>query len=168
MRLMTQEELKAVLRYDAETGVFTRVLASGNSKRGAVAGSIKKSNGYVEISIGDVSYYAHRLAVLYVTGEWPVGQVDHRDTVRSNNRWGNLRQATGSQNQSNRGPTRANKSGVKGAYFNKQKGKFQSTIQANGRTVSLGWFGTAEEAGAAWAAASKQIHGDFHRIERVR
>jgi len=49
-----------------------------------------------------------------MTGEWPATTIDHKDRVRSNNRWSNLRLATKQQQQENRSRARNNTSGVTG------------------------------------------------------
>jgi hypothetical protein len=96
----TQEELKKVLRYDPDTGIFTwRVTKPGNAKKGSEAGYL--NDGYRKIKINDILYGAHRLSWLYMTGELPTVLIDHKDGDRSNNRWDNLRKASDSQNQGN-------------------------------------------------------------------
>ncbi|MDD0156969.1 HNH endonuclease signature motif containing protein, partial [Shigella flexneri] len=56
---------------------------------GKVAGTI--SYGYNAINIDGVRYFAHRLAWLYVYGEWPKQEIDHIDRNRRNNAISNLR-----------------------------------------------------------------------------
>lgn len=159
---LTQERLRELLDYDPETGVFRNKVARSNVPAGSVAGSLTQS-GYVRISVDDVSYRAHRLAWLWMTGEWPRAFVDHRDTDKANNRWSNLREASKSQNGANR-PVQANsRSKLKGAHFTKANGKWMSLIQHHGRKLYLGYFPTAEEAHAAYAAAAKNIYGEFAR-----
>lgn len=99
---LTQEYLKSILHYAPETGIFTWIVCLSNrAKIGSIAGTIR-NNGYSKINIGGQLYYAHRLAWLYMTGKWPKEHVDHKDNVRANNKWKNLREATYSQNNKNR------------------------------------------------------------------
>ncbi len=66
MQELTQSQLKELLSYDQETGVFTRL---DGQNAGKVAGAINK--GYLRIRINGKRYYAHRLAWLYVHGAAP-------------------------------------------------------------------------------------------------
>jgi hypothetical protein len=88
---LTAERLRKRLRYDAETGLFTRRVGSGHAHAGDMAGSVH-STGYVRICIDGGRYTAHRLAWLYVHGVWPSGQIDHINRNRSDNRIANLRE----------------------------------------------------------------------------
>jgi HNH endonuclease len=90
----------------------------------------------------------------------PVGmQIDHRDGNGLNNTESNLRIATPTQNQCNRGKTKANTSGFKGVT--KFKGKWKAQIQVNKKLLYLGLFDTAVEAAAVWNWAAKKFHGEF-------
>ena len=93
--MLTQSALKDILHYDPTTGIFTRY---GNYTK---CGS-KSYQGYILIGIGSKMYYAHRLAWLYMTGEWPSNEIDHKNRIRDDNRWKNLREADRSLQNRNR------------------------------------------------------------------
>lgn len=95
-------------------------------------------------------------------GEWPPCQVDHEDTNKRNNRWTNLRLATGSQNQANRSAVKNNALGAKGVERTKS-GKFRARLKVAGNNQHLGTFNTIAEASAAYAAAARQTWGEFAR-----
>ena len=117
--------LKELVDYDSETGIFTwkpRKWAYG-AKAGTEAGW-RDWKGYVIITLDRVNYRAHRLAWLYMTGEWPSQDVDHKDRNKANNRWINLREATRSQNMGNQSLRDCNTSGVKGVSWDKKTGKW--------------------------------------------
>lgn len=157
--MITQEFLRSVLSYNRETGVFVWV-ASGSGRRvGGVAGTLNP-NGYLRITISGKQYYAHRLAWLYVTGKWPDNQIDHRDTVRSNNCWSNLRESTGSENKRNCGKRSDNQSGFKGVSPTVEG--WAASCKIKGKSIHLGTFASPELASAAYQEFAKEHHGEFY------
>lgn len=152
---LTAESLRSVLRYDAETGVFTWL--SGRCK-GAEAGTVD-ARGYIRIGIARRIYKAHRLAWLYVHGAWPTNEIDHIDGDHGNNRLANLRDVPRQVNQQNlRRPHKRGRSGILGVSLHKQSGKWRARVWVNGRNKSLGLFERAEEAKASYVAAKRQEH----------
>ncbi len=87
--------------------------------------------------------------------------VDHIDSDGLNNTRANLRIATYAQNGQNARIRKDNTSGYKGV--SRHGSKWQSVIMANGRKRYLGLFPTIQEAAAAYAMASVELHGDFRR-----
>ena len=110
-------------------------------------------------------YNEHQLAWLYMTGRWGRPTIDHRDGDVTNNRWSNLRRATASQNNANRGRPRNNTSGYKGVYRGRRPGQWCAHIGRNRRTIHLGTFPTAQAAHAAYVAAARKLFGEFARVE---
>ena len=159
--MLTQERLRELLDYDPETGIFRWRAARGATKPGAAGCPNKR--GYLRICIDYKLYYCHRLAWLYVHGEWP-REIDHRDLDKSNNRIGNLRVATRTQNNANMAKKRDNTSGLKGAYFDKRKARWGAGLKVNKRFKFLGYFATKEQAHAAYARAATIHHGEFARV----
>lgn len=160
--MITQQELKALLHYNPDTGHFTWAKGRGRMAKGSRAGGIR-GEGYEQIVLHGKAYQSHRLAWLWMTGEWPAAQVDHRDGARANNRWGNLRLATHPQNQWNTGLRADNSSGFKGVTRPKGRTKWRAYINENGRRKFLGSYPTAEEANQAALAARQVAHGEFAR-----
>lgn len=106
--------LREWLDYDPATGVFRwRKSPPGKKYAGVVAGS-REASGYIRIKLFGRKYWAHRLAVLWMTGQWPAKQVDHKNRLRSDNRWDNLRGASHHQNQQNRVAQRNSVTGIRG------------------------------------------------------
>lgn len=162
---LTAERLRQVLSYDPSTGLFTwLVTLSNRSPKGKVAGAPDKRHGYVCIRIDGALYFAHRLAFLYVNGEFPPEQVDHIDCNPSNNKFSNLRAASLQENCRNVSVSTANTSGFKGAHWDKQCGKWRASISNKNRTVNLGTFPDPVSAYAAYCKASDKYHGEFGRV----
>lgn len=70
---------------------------------------------------------------------------------------------TRSQNGTNRGLSKGNKSGFKGVCWHKAASKWYAQITIAGKVVYLGVFDTPEEAAAVYRARAKEVHGLFYR-----
>lgn len=161
--MLTQEYLKSIIHYDAESGVFTWRVYKGPASTRTIG--TKTKGGYTAISIDYKKYYAHRLAWLYMTGEWPENEIDHIDTDKANNKWINLRSATHKQNQANIKRRKDNTTGIKGVYYGKHVAKWIANISHNGKNINLGCYETKEDAAKAYAQAAKHYHGEYTRTE---
>lgn len=157
---ITQERLKKFLEYDPDTGVFTWRVSSGKASAGSVAGRSLPS-GHIQIGLDGRRYYAHRLAWLYVYGNWPSAEIDHVNRSPADNRLSNLREATRQENGAKRSIFSNNTSGVKGVYWEMASGKWHARIRVSRELRSLGRFASLDEAAAAYAAAARQYFGDF-------
>jgi hypothetical protein len=158
MSNLDQARLKSVLRYDRQTGLFRwKTTLNNRAPAGTVAGTYVRKNG-ICIRIDGVRYQAHRLVWLYVKGEWPKGQIDHRDGDHKNNALRNLRDVSHSTNQQNRRhPAKSNKSGFLGVS-SLANGKFMASITINSKPIHLGRFDNPEIAHAAYVKAKRAIH----------
>lgn len=152
-------QVRVAMSYDPETGLFTnRITRSSRAKAGDVAGSLD-GDGYVQIRFNGKNYKAHRLAFLYMTGKWPASLVDHRNTIRSDNRWENLRCADPAINSQNQRSARSDsQTGVLGVSVDARRGEFLAQISAKGKKRNLGRYATAAEAQAAYLSAKRQLH----------
>ncbi|WP_078452199.1 HNH endonuclease signature motif containing protein [Pseudomonas aeruginosa] len=106
--------------------------------------------------------YAHRLAWLYMTGEWPSDQVDHVNCEKNDNRWSNLRIAGKSRNMQNIGLRSNNSSGFTGVGYHRQTGRWRAFIVDDGKMVHVGLFDTIDEAATARERAAKRQYGEFY------
>lgn len=162
---LSKVTLSEILHYDPNSGVFTwKVKPNRRIKIGDEAGSLTKQ-GYLKIKISGVDHKAHRLAWLYMTGEWPSNGIDHKDNVKTHNWFANLRPATQSQNMANCGAHRNNSTGFKGVSYHSQSGKWTARIRHNGIRHNLGIFKTPEIAFAAYCKAAKKYHGEFANVD---
>jgi hypothetical protein len=157
---LTHERLLELLHYDPLTGEWRWLVSNSNRVRaGSIAGSI--NNGYRYIKIDGHSYRSNRLAVLYMTGEWPPHLVDHENGQHADDRWENLRPATNAQNTQNSRLLDTNTSGFKDVSFDLRRGKWVAQIRCDGEHNWIGYFSTREAAAIAIAEASEQLHGAF-------
>lgn len=156
LKPLTAERLRHVLQYEPLTGVFTR------RATGEIAGSVD-TDGYRRIRVDGRKYQAGRLAFLYVTGAWPKAKADHKDGERDNNRWGNLRDASSSQNGMNRPADAQNKSGFKGVHLTTD-GRFRAELTVNGKRKHVSYARSAEAAARQYDAAAILHHGEFARV----
>lgn len=157
----TPEEIARELRYDPETGEFWWLIRRHKRRLDRPAGSTSPHRAGLPargICIDGRRYYGNVLAWVLMTGEWPTITVDHIDRNPLNNRWENLRLATQSEQNMNRGVDRP---GLTGASFHKHSRLWQAYIKAGGKRITLGYFKTAEEAHAAYLKAAKELHGIF-------
>ena len=157
---LAQLKLKRFLHYDPNTGHFTWLEKRGHMKPGDRAGCVDPE-GYVAIVLHGIRYRASRLAYLYMTGSFPLVIVDHRNRVRHDNRWENLRPADYSENVFNRRKLKHNRSGITGVYWNKPRQKWMARIQVRGRRLFLGYFANKEDAATARQDAEHQYFSEF-------
>jgi len=163
VKSLTVERLREVLDYDPNTGVFGWRCSTAHQIRvGAVAGCHKNNTSgttYRRIHIDGGNYYAHRLAWLYVHGQWPVGEIDHKDRDGLNNAIANLREATHQQNGRNVCTKRRGRCGMRGVTY--RRGKFRAEITVNGKWLCLGTYATPNDAARVRDAAARLWHGPF-------
>lgn len=154
---LTAQYVRQILSYDPETGIFRWAIERRPSrfKPGSIAGGLA-AKGHIAIKIDGQSYKAHRLAWLYMTGEWPHQQIDHRNRIPADNRFKNLRECTNPVNCQNQGIRKNNASGFAGVHrFHK---KWAASISINMTRIHLGSFDTPEEAAAAYMQAKNRLH----------
>ena len=159
MSRITAEELRSLVRYEPETGFFYPLVLWHNKLwPNKPLGCLNKA-GRRKLVISYQQYYASHLAWLYMTGEWPDFEIDHRNRIKSDDRWENLRLATHQQNNQNIGPQRNNTSGVPGV--SRARGLWRAYIKVNYQQLQLGRFETFEDAVAARKAAELKHFGEF-------
>lgn len=157
--MLTQAELKTRLHYDQETGIFTWIkYIQSKNRNGTKAGGMR-ADGYQAIYLRYKQYMAHRLAWLYMTGNWPNGDLDHIDGNRQNNRISNLRECTQSLNNQNQRKAKSfNTTGYLGVSYRKENNRYRARIGLNKKVIHIGDYLTAEEAHAAYIDAKRAMH----------
>lgn len=148
------EYLKERLNYDRNTGLFYWRSHSEHQYTGRLAGHIN-ADGYRMIRVlKKKTYGQHRLAWAFINGNWPIGEIDHINGDRTDNRIENLRVVSDRENAQNRSAHRNGK--LVGSYYDSKRNKWRGRITIAGIVRYLGSFDSAEEAHKAYQAALKE------------
>lgn len=154
---LTASRARELLNYSRLTGVFTWRVTRGRAVAGTLAGWRDKVTQRNCIGIDGHNYRANRLAWLWITGEWPLFEVDHIDTDPSNDAWLNLRDVTTGVNHQNlRAAKSHNTTGYLGVYRNHNF--FSSKVVVAGKVHYTGCFTTPLEAHLAYVAKKRELH----------
>lgn len=166
--MLTQEYLKEILDYNPETGIFIwKKRVSIRITIGKVAGTLTE-DGYILIQINKRGYKAHQLAFLYMTGKF-VEEVDHKNNIRIDNRWKNLREATRLQNGHNKSIQVNNIWGYKGiSKYRYDPSKWTASITYKNKNIYLGIFKTKESAALEYNKAAITYYGDFAKLNIIK
>ena len=92
--------LKELYTYDTERGALV------NRRTGRVIKGALKYNGYLGLSVRlkgkQIKVHLHRIVWAIVKGQWPKMCIDHVNGNKTDNRIGNLREASRSENERNK------------------------------------------------------------------
>lgn len=156
-KLPSVERLRECYSYDPNTGQLTQKQHGRGSWDGSTVSD--KTN---KVEIDGERYIKYRVIWKLYYGEEPPPKIDHEDRDKRNNRIGNLRAATTSQNSANSKVQRNSKTGLKGVHFYpKRKKPYWAYIRHNGRLYSLGYFHNKEDAHEAYCSKGRELHGEF-------
>ena len=149
------------LEYNPETGVL--IWKENKHKRfiGREAGSVNH-HGYRRMHILNTRIDAHRLVWLMHYGYLPVGEVDHINGNKLDNRLVNLRLADKQKNQQNVGVRADSRLGVKGVRI-RPSGKYQARVSLTDGARLVKTFEFLDSAVAWLSATRKESHGEFAR-----
>lgn len=166
--MITAKYLRSALTYNRRSGVMRwrwradKDLRVNRRYAGKIAGT-PRSDGYWQIAIDGKLYLRHRLAWLYVKGKWPNPEADHRNLVRGDDRFSNLRRAKSGQNSFNHTVYSTNNSGFRGVSRHQKTGKWQAFISVNNRRVYLGLFRSKRGAAIVYDREVRKRRGKFGR-----
>lgn len=89
--------------------------------------------------------------------------VDHINGDGLDNRKGNLRVCTNTQNIQSRLTFKNNSSGQKGVCYRKDSRKWRARLGVRGKYITLGNFETFEEAKRCYITRAKEEYGEFFK-----
>jgi hypothetical protein len=155
---LTQKTLKNLIFYNPDSGLFTwKQSLSSKAKAGTIAGTMVGK--YQIIQIDKIRYKSHRLAWLYIYGEFPSKSLDHINEIKTDNRIQNLREVTTAQNMQN---VTKNKfsyhSKYMGVTWHKRSKKWYARIKINYIEKYLGLFDNEIDAATAYLNAKRELH----------
>jgi len=166
--------INASFEYDPDTGVITWkdrpwVRPCVNARvRGTPAGA--KTDNYNRIAVvidGKTRYlFGHRIAWMLYYGEWPDGEIDHKDGDGNNNRIANLRRADSQKNKFNRA-TKLGATPLKGVHLDKRRGVYRSSIMVDRKPIYLGTFEDPILAARAYDRAANHYFGEYARTNEM-
>jgi hypothetical protein len=153
------QELKKMLHYDPETGIFRQLKKWSRCNIGDIAGKIYRT-GYVRMSVcfngKRKTLLAHRIALAFINDRWPK-EIDHINGIKHDNRLQNLREVERSLNICRRKwPKRKLPVGV---YIDNRIKKKKYRAEFGGKYI--GFFLTPEEAHLAYANAYHDKTGEY-------
>lgn len=165
--------VREALDYDPATGLLVWKVRSDMAPQwngkfaGKIAGTIN-DRGYVVISINNKDFRAHRIAWAIVTGEWPKDEIDHKNLVKSENWWDNLRPSTHVQNNQNKPAQSNSQSGFKGVSWCKITKTYVVRMRVGKSYPILGRAATPEAAHAIYIEAATKHRGEFANAQSRR
>jgi len=104
------------------------------------------------------------LAFLYMTGEWPPADSDHENTIKRDNSWGNLREATRQQNSFNRGANCNSATGLKMICWHKRDRQYRVQTNIDGKKRHFGGYKNLSDAIDVAAQVMITFHRDYARV----
>lgn len=159
-QIPTQQYLHETFDYNPEIGLFYRKKKLSNITKPDKPLLAGTKDGRISIRVNGKTYRAHKLAWLYVYGEWPE-EIDHINNDGTDNRICNLRKATRSENTCNRRLQSNNKSGYKGVSWCAEKNKWDARVGVKNKIILLGRHEKIEDAIKAVNEARAKYHGEF-------
>jgi len=172
--------LSSIFDYDSVTGLLfwkprpdnmfnsMRSCRAWNTRWGGKSAlNVKNKHGYLYGTLFGNPVYAHRVCWAIINQEWPEKSIDHINGNTSDNSLINLRQVTASQNQMNRMHQKNSKTQIKGVWFRKDIGKYESSIRSYGKKIHLGTFLYLSDAQSAYVKAASDLHNGYTPIKEV-
>jgi hypothetical protein len=151
------------LECNFRTGTLIWLISNNSVKFGNIAGSINKQ-GYIAITFSNhgekYTVKAHHVIWYKYYGKWPDDELDHKNTIRHDNRIKNLRKSKG-KNPRNHNIYKNNTSGITGISWDKNKNLWIVRIDKNKKAIFLGGFKSLVKAKMVRRKAEKKYFGKW-------
>lgn len=151
--MLTQDILHELFEY-RDGVLYNRFSRGPRAIKGAPAGGINPSTGYMRVAINGRIYQISRLIYTMHHGVIPEGmQIDHINGEKLDNRVENLRVATPTQNEWNKQRV--------GVRF--ESGKWRAKFTYQNKQYHIGMFDTREKAETAYLKTVSKYRQEFIR-----
>lgn len=149
-------------RFDYKDGILYYKKTVGSMKKGSVVGT-KDKDEYIKTLINRKTWRVHRI-IFCMHHNYLPQYIDHIDGNPANNKIENLRPATVSENNLNRGKHKRNTSGYKGVTWVASANKYSARIAVNAKRLFLGYFDSPKEAHLAYCSAASELSPTFVKV----
>jgi outer membrane cobalamin receptor len=119
---------------------------------------------YPRATINGVRYYLHTFILLLHEISYTGMTADHKNGDTLDNRKENLRVCTSAQNIANSRKKNGCKSRYKGVRYDtsmKRRKRWMAACEFGGKCITIGRYGTEEEAALAYNKKAKELWGDY-------
>lgn len=145
--MITQKYVKSLLHYDPLSGYLTWKVSRRNRTYVGKRVGYKQKNGYRRVKINGRYYRETKIIWLWMTGNWPNPEIDHKNRIRDDNRWDNLREVTRYENNLNKAPR---KNGLPRGVSKARGNKYRARSFDDGKEIVIGYFYSIDDANNAY------------------
>jgi hypothetical protein len=156
--MIDQETVKKLFYYDADSGMLLWRNASSRNVKPWQEAKAPNGHGYYSVKINNKSYLVHRVIWLYVYGNFPQSDIDHKNRIRNDNRLCNLRAVTRTDNCQNISLPSHNKSGHLGVSWFKSHNCWTVYVKVDKKNKWLGYYKNLDAAIAARKAGEAKYY----------
>lgn len=164
---LTVAQLRKLFRYYPSGCLIRKVKTHSTSFVGQKlwgGPSRKGPSAYLTIGVGKRRLSIHIVIFAVVHGRFPKSLIDHKDKNRLNNKIGNLREATYSQNRLNSKLCFSNKSGYRGIHWYPRLQNWAVVLAVNGKRHYIGNYDKLSDAAKAQREFVRKNHKQFRAI----